>query len=164
MITYEKRKSFLLVLERPVTGMRQQTGALSQRGHRFRSVFSTVHFNCAAGHKSVTARSCAGDRAREGGFARVTRPGEYVHLSETLAAMSGRHLIRAQIAEQRRSTGRLKNDVYSRGAIAQNLPSTFWGSSSVDRARRSQRRGRRFDPDLLHHNMHSLRVSRHACH
>jgi hypothetical protein len=25
-----------------------------------------------------------------------------------------------------------------------------WGSSSVDRARRSQRRGRRFDPDLLH--------------
>ncbi len=30
-------------------------------------------------------------------------------------------------------------------------PFHFRGSSSVDRARRSQRRGRRFDPDLLHH-------------
>ena len=28
--------------------------------------------------------------------------------------------------------------------------SLFWGSSSVDRARRSQRRGRRFEPGLLH--------------
>ena len=32
-----------------------------------------------------------------------------------------------------------------------DMPAHLGGSSSVDRARRSQRRGRRFDPGLLHH-------------
>lgn len=35
LITYENRNPFLRVLERPVTRMRQETGALSQRGHSF---------------------------------------------------------------------------------------------------------------------------------
>ena len=40
--------------------------------------------------------------------------------------------------------------VFTQAQTSPKTADSIWGSSSVDRARRSQRRGRRFDPGLLH--------------
>ncbi len=63
------------------------------------------------------------------------------------AGLAASSLARARL----RPASSFQKKIFTRGAGSRNTLPPFRGSSSVDRARRSQRRGRRFDPGLLHH-------------